>query len=191
MKLKEAQKKANFKFWTGLLGSLTFTFILIITLLKSAHTSLEQSTGLLLDLRNQLEVLINFIYRHTDFLTFFWSTVWELLPVFNPSNLLQESNYYFFALLAITLIFITRMHDGRHIKSKIKELEEKVADEQLENDMKKQKGLIATATPDLIEFEINVGGPDSWYKRPLGIITIGLFVAIVGKIVTALIGIES
>jgi hypothetical protein len=190
VKLKEYEKRARFKFWFGLVGSIVFGFTTIIALLKSLYVSFGEIGGFVQGLSELVGKLINLIYNYTDFLTFFWDVIWKKLPIFDPLNLAQENNYYFFALFAATLFSITQVQDSFWIRSKINESKRKIEDELLERDIKKQSGLIDTNKTDILELEINVGSPDSWYKRPLGMIVIGLFVAIVGKIIVSIIGVD-
>lgn len=190
MKLRDSEKKARLKFWLGSIGALAFGFTTLIALLKSIHVSLSDMGTIGSNLSDLVGKLINFIYSYTDFLPIFWDTVWVKLPILDTRNLLQESNYYFFGLFAVTLISIIQIQDSFWIRSKINKAKRKIDDELLERDIKKQSGLIEGGKPDILELEINIGSPDPWYKRPSGIIAIGLFVAIVGRIIASFLGVN-
>ena len=190
MKLRDSEKTARIKFWLGSIGALVFGFTTLIALLKSIYVSLRDMGTIGSNLSDLVGKLINYIYSYTDFLTIFWDTVWVKLPILDTRNLLQESNYYFFGLFAATLISIIQIQDSFWIRSKINKAKRKIDDELLERDIKKQSGLIEGKKPDILELEINIGSPDPWYKRPSGIIAIGLFVAIVGRIVASFLGVN-
>jgi len=190
VKLRDSEKKARLKFWLGSIGALAFGFTTLIALLKSIHVSLSDMGTIGSNLSDLVGKLINFIYSYTDFLPIFWDTVWVKLPILDTRNLLQESNYYFFGLFAVTLISIIQIQDSFWIRSKINKAKRKIDDELLERDIKKQSGLIEGGKPDILELEINIGSPDPWYKRPSGIIAIGLFVAIVGRIIASFLGVN-
>ena len=190
MKLRDSEKTARIKFWLGSIGALVFGFTTLIALLKSIYVSLRDMGAIGSYLSELVGKLINIIYSHTDFLPIFWDTIWVKLPILDTHNLLQESNYYFFGLFATTLISIIQIQDSFWIRSKINKAKRKIDDELLERDIKKQSGLVEGNKPDILELEINIGSPDPWYKRPYGIIAIGLFVAIVGRIIASVLGVN-
>ena len=190
MKLRDSEKTARMKFWLGSIGALVFGFTTLIALLKSIYISLRDMGTIGSNLSDLVGKLINYIYSYTDFLTIFWDTIWVKLPILDTQNILQESNYYFFGLFAATLISIMQIQDSFWIRSKINKAKRKIDDELLERDIKKQSGLIEGKKPDVLELEINIGSPDPWYKRPSGIIAIGLFIAIVGRIVASFLGVN-
>lgn len=190
MKLRDYEKTARIKFWLGSIGALVFGFTTLIALLKSIHISFRDMGAIGSYLSDLVGKLINFIYSYTDFLPIFWDAMWVKLPIVDAQNLLQESNYYFFGLFAATLISIIQIQDSFWIRSKINKAKRKIDDELLERDIKKQSGLIEGKKPDILELEINIGSPDPWYKRPSGIIAIGLFVAIVGRIFALVLGVN-
>jgi len=190
VKLRDSEKTARMKFWLGSIGALVFGFTTLIALLKSIYISLRDMGTIGSNLSDLVGKLINYIYSYTDFLTIFWDTIWVKLPILDTQNILQESNYYFFGLFAATLISIMQIQDSFWIRSKINKAKRKIDDELLERDIKKQSGLIEGKKPDVLELEINIGSPDPWYKRPSGIIAIGLFIAIVGRIVASFLGVN-
>jgi len=190
VKLRDSEKAARIKFWLGSIGALVFGFTTLIALLKSIYISFRDMGTIGSNLSELVGKLINFIYSKTDFLPIFWDTIWVKLPILDAQNLLQESNYYFFGLFAATLISIIQIQDSFWIRSKINKAKRKIDDELLERDIKKQSGLVEGKKPDILELEINIGSPDPWYKRPSGIIAIGLFVAIVGRIIASVLGVN-
>lgn len=190
MNLKDAEKKAKRKFWLGLVGTIVFGFTTVIALLKSFYVSFRDLGVIGQNISDLIGKFINFIYSHTDFVPLFWDVIWEKLPMLDLQNFAQVDNYYFFGLFAAALVSFTQIQDSFWIRSRINKAKRKIEDELLERDIKKQSGLVEAQNKNILELEINVGSPDPWYKRPLGIIAIGLFVAIVGRIAVSIMGIN-
>ncbi|MFA0670126.1 YniB family protein [Vibrio splendidus] len=191
MKFKDLKNKARKKFWIGTLGSLSFGFISLVAFLKGLHFSFENQGAIGNYLSSLIGKLINFIYSFTDFIPFFWEKLWPNLPMLNLNNLLQESNYYFFALLAITLFFVIQLQESFWLKSKINKILREVEDEELKGDIKRQRGHTEGPRPDILELDINVNTPEPWFKKPLGLLVIGLAIAVIGKLLTTLLGMEA
>ena len=126
MKLQETKKKARRKFWFGLPGMIVFGFTTFIALLKSFHVSLKDQGSINGSLSESIGDLINFISRETDYLTIFWRDIWPTLPVINPYYLLQDSNYYFFALVGFTMFFYLQLQDSFWLKAKIRKKIKKI-----------------------------------------------------------------
>jgi hypothetical protein len=190
MKYKDLRNKARNKFWIGISGTIVFGFAVFIAFLKSIHVSFKGQDFIGDKLSGLIGDLISFIYSYTDFATIFWEKAWPILPIFNIFHLFQESNYYFFALLAVTLFFYIQLQDSFWLSSKANKILREVEDEELKRDIKKQRGHIEEPRPDILELEINVSNPDPWFKRPLGMFAIGLTIAVLGKAITSILGIS-
>lgn len=190
MKYKDLRKKARNKFWIGISGTLVFGFTVLIAFLKSIHVSFKGQAVIGDTLSELIGTLINFIHSYTDFASIFWEKVWPILPILNPLHLLQESNYYFFTLVAVALFFYIQLQDSFWLSSKANKILREVEDEELKRDIKKQRGHIEGPRPDILELDINVSNPDPWFKRPLGILAIGLIVAVFGKVITSILGVN-
>lgn len=191
MNLKDSKKNARIKFWVGLLGSIIFGFTTIMTFLKNMYNAFLNMGDIGMGMGSLIEKIINFIYNNTYFITIFWELIWEKLPIFNIHNILQESNFYFLALITATLIFIIQIQEPSWINTRIRIAKRKIADELLERDIKKHSGLIDVRKDDILELEINIDNPTSWYQRPFGQVVIGLVITIVGGIVLSIIGISN
>ena len=190
MKYKDLKKKARNQFWIGISGTIVFGFTAFIAFLKSIHISFKGQPFIGDVLSGLIGDLIKFINSYTEFASIFWEKAWPILPILNPLNLLQESNYCFFALLAVTLFFYIQLQDSFWLSSKANKIQREIEDEELKRDMKKQRGHIEGPRPDILELDINVSNPDPWFKRPLGILAIGLTIAVLGKAIASILGIN-
>jgi hypothetical protein len=190
MKFKDLKTKAKRKFWVGMLGTLILGFISLIAFLKSLHVSFDGQGSFGNHLSALIGKLINFIYSYTDFISIFWNKVWPALPILNPLNLFQESNYYFFALLAATLFFFIQLQESFWLNAKINKILREVEDEELKGDIKRQRGHVEGPRPDILELDININNPEQWYKKPMGLLAVGLTIAVLGKLLTTVFGMD-
>jgi hypothetical protein len=194
VKLRDTKRRARYYFWIGGIGTIVFGFCAFVMLLNNLRVALQNFEGLFSVLGGNLSALIGDlikgIYSYTSFIPFFWDDIWPILPELNLDNIFQESNYYFLAIIAATLFFRLLFEKYFWLRARISQAISEAEADELTRDVKKQRGSIKEEGLNVMELEINLkSNPDPWYKKPTGIVIIGIMGTIIGRIIAKVLGV--
>jgi len=189
MKIKNLKKKAYYKIGIGIMLFVFSGFLALLSCLKSIYFISKQDKFLGEFLSDLVCTFLNFLFSKTNFVPLLWTFVWKKLPIFNPTQIMQKENYYFLFLFVMVFSTILLIQDGFGLIKNIKKIEIEVEKERLKQEIKKQKGLIETSK-SCVEIEINVLSRDSWYKRPLGVVILGLITVILARVLIQILHLD-
>jgi len=145
--------------------------------LKSAYLSLAGDTTALSSISRGFQRLIYFVYERTQFISWFW----EWAPVINPKEPNTSGNFSFLFVVVCGAIGRTMWDSASHLSSRIKKTIQRVEELGWEQELMEQRGQISGARPDVLQINIELDQKDQWYKRPVGLLLLGVAIAIMGQ----------
>lgn len=156
-----------------LVSVLFFTF----ATLKSIYFSMAGDTTALSSLSRGVQRMIYFIYERTKFFSYFW----EWAPVINPKEPNTPGNLGFLFVVVCGAIGRTMWDSASSLSWRIKKTIQKVEELGWEQELMAQRGQIAGAKPDVLQINIELEQKEQWYKRPIGLLLLGVAIAILGQ----------
>jgi len=151
--------------------------LFILAALKSVYFSMAGDASAFTGISQAVQRLVQLIYDKTQFLSLFWK--WA--PVVNPQALNTPGNY---GMLFITLcgaIGHIMWDSAANLSARIAKTIQKVEELGWEQELMGQKGLASGVKPDMLQINIDLEQKDQWYKRPIGLILIGVAIATLGQ----------
>lgn len=189
MKIDEARKIARKKLFLAICGLPPSLFVAIVTGLKNIEYLIRDLPVIDNSLSNFFRLIIEWIYDSTkDHIGFFWRYVWGELPIVNQYNIFSKENLIFLLIMVATLYFWVQLQDHYWYKNKIHSAIRKSEENELERDAEEERGYRKESNSDTLNINVTTSSPDPWFKRPIGMIFIGLTVTILGKILWSISG---
>jgi hypothetical protein len=68
-----------------------------------------------------------------------------------------------------------------HLASRISQTIQRVEESGWEQALLAQQGQVIGAKPDILQINIELDQKDQWYKRPIGLVLIGIAIAVLGQ----------
>lgn len=146
--------------------------------LKSIHVSMEGGTTALSPLTHGIQRGVYSIYQATQFA----SMLWEWAPVLNPQVLNTSGNFGFLLIVIAGAIGRMIWASAADLSARIAKTIKKVEELGWEQELRGQRGQITNAKPDVLQINIDLNQKDQWYKRPVGLILLGVAVAVLGQL---------
>ena len=145
--------------------------------LKSIHFYMAGDTTVFSSLGRGIQRLVYFVYERTQFLSWFW----EWAPVINPKELNTPGSLGLLFVVVCGAIGRTIWDSASSLSSRIKKTILKVEELGWEQELMAQRGQLAGAKPDVLQINIELEQKDQWYKRPVGLLLLGVAIAIFGQ----------
>jgi hypothetical protein len=145
--------------------------------LKSIYFSMADDTTVLSALSHGGQRLIYFIYERTQFVSWFW----EWAPVINLKEPNTSGNLGFLFVVVCGAIGRTMWDSASSLSARIKKTIMRVEELEWEQELMGQRGQIRRAKPDVLQINIELEQKDQWYKRPIGLLLLGVAIAIAGQ----------
>ncbi|HKR40406.1 MAG TPA: YniB family protein [Paraburkholderia sp.] len=178
MKIAQAQKQV--------------TLVRIISYIITGVSSAYFFAGMLLGIYHQaenfptafsgiaglLEWGIGLVYEYTKFLSF----IWDHAPEPDLHNLNTEGNYWLLLCVACFVLARTMRDSASLLAARIKRTIERVEELGWEQALLRQQGQFAGGKPDVLQINIDLDQREQWYKRPAGLIVIGVAIAVLGQL---------
>lgn len=177
LNINTARKKAGFNFKFGLLGVFVFGFLVLIYILKSLYVNIDHAGYLNTVIGRLVASPTSFLYQYTDWIPL----IWDKSKILDHQKLASEGNYWFAGLVAGLFYSLSKIQEALAMQARIAKAERKIEDELLENDARKAKGVAEIPNRESLELLVNVSPPDPWFKKPFGIVSLGIFTALAGK----------
>lgn len=124
-----------------------------------------------------IQRLFYFVYARTQFV----SWVWEFAPVVNPKEINTSGNLGFLLIACCGAVGRIMWDSAAHLSSRIAKTIQRVEELSWKQALLAQQGLIAGAKPDVLQINIELGQKDQWYKRPIGLILLGVSITVLGQ----------
>lgn len=145
--------------------------------LKSIYFAMANDTTALSVLSRAIRRLVYFIYERTQFV----SWVWDWAPVANPKIINSSGNFGLLFIVTCGAIGRTMWDSAAHLSSRITRTIHRIEEFGWEQALLAQQGIIAGTKPDVLLINIDLDQKDQWYKRPIGLILIGVAIAVLGQ----------
>jgi hypothetical protein len=177
MKISEAQSRITRHriFAAGVM--ITAMLLLAFAGLKSISFAVEGDQTALASLSQALQRLVYLIYERTQFALWFW----EWSPVINPKELNTTGNWGFLFVVVCGAIGRTMWDSASNLSMRIKKTIQRVEELGWEQELMGQRGPFSIAKPDVLQINIELDQKDQWYKQPIGILLLGVAIAILGQ----------
>lgn len=177
MKIFEAKSRITRHRILAAAVMITAMLLLACAALKSVYFSIEGDTTALSSLSRGIQWLVYFIYERTQFVSWFW----EWAPIINPKELNTTGNWGFLFIVVCVAIGRTMWDSASNLSLRIKKTIQRVEELGWEQELMGQRGQISGAKPDVLQINIELDQKDQWYKRPIGLLLLGVAVAILGQ----------
>jgi hypothetical protein len=177
MKISEAKSRIARHRIIAAAVMITAMLLLACAVFKSIYFSVEGDTTALSFLSRAIQRLVYFIYERTQFVSWFW----ELAPVIKPEELNTTGNWGFLFVAVCGAIGRTMWGSASNLSLRIKKTIQRVEEFGWEQELMGQHGQISRTKPDLLQITIELDKKDQWYKRPIGLLLLGVAIAILGQ----------
>lgn len=145
---------------------------------KSLYVLLQQAEGPFSRLAYSIQALIDTVYENTQF----FSIIWEAAPVATfPQELNSSGNWGFVFILAILFLGRVMWDSASVLGQRIKRTRERVQELRWEREMDGKAPVPSSDDTNLIQVTVDLENKERWYKRPSGIVLLGIVVAVAGQ----------
>lgn len=151
--------------------------VFLVSALKSIAWAVHSDTTALASLAQGIQRLIHLVYEKTQFL----SWVWQVAPVVNPRELNSSGNYGVLFITCCGALGHLMLDSANHLSVRIKKTIRRVEEFGWEQALLAQQGLASGQKPDVLQINIDLQQKDQWYKRPHGLILLGVAIAVLGQ----------
>jgi hypothetical protein len=168
--LWEAVRKARKQFWGGwaIIGAMSIALVLCMMKIIYYATSGPGSV-LFSHPRRVINDWLIELYNTSPF----FPAVWPYVPHPATSPLLSVDNLWFAVLVAITACGILMRNSGENLRHRIAAERQKAEGEGWKRSMTGE-----LPRPDVLALQIVLTAKDQWYKRPGGILLLGVIVGL-------------
>lgn len=177
MKIYEAKKRITRQRVFAIVIMVVSIIFFACAALKSIYFSMAGDTTPFSPLSRAIQRLVYFIYERTQFV----SWVWEQAPVINPKEFNTLGNLGFLFVVVSGAIGQTMLASASNLSLRIKKTILRIEELGWEQELMAQRGQITAAKPDVLQINIELEQKDQWYKRPVGLLLLGVAIAIFGQ----------
>lgn len=177
MKIIEAKKRVTHLRLLSVVVMCTAVLFFSCAALKSIYFAMTGDTTAFSVVSRAVQRLVYFIYERTQFV----SWVWDVAPIINPRELNTSGNLGFFFIAVCGAIGRIMWDSAAHLSSRIAKTIQRVEELGWEQALLAQQGIVAGAKPDVLQINIDLDQKDQWYKRPIGLLLIGVAIAVLGQ----------
>lgn len=177
MKIYEAKKRVTRQRILAMVVMVVSILFFACAALKSIYFSMAGETTAFSSLSLGVQRLVYFIYEKTQFFSWFW----ECAPVINPKEPNTPGNLGFLFVVVCGAIGRTMWDSASSLSSRIKKTILKVEEFGWEKELMAQRGQMTGAKPDALQINIELEQKDQWYKRPVGLVLLGVAIVIFGQ----------
>ncbi|CPG86660.1 YniB family protein [Burkholderia pseudomallei] len=181
MKLGQAMRRVTHMRIVSALIWLISGLFLLIGLLKGLYVVAESTSTTfppVTMLNAWIKWGIDLLYTHTLFLL----PIWRYAPTPAPYDWTASANYWvIFWAAAVAVgqsIWAAASNLNRRIKERIKRVEELG----WERELMGGQGYVEGKKPDVLQINIDLDQKDQWYKRPIGLLGVGVAIIVLGQI---------
>ncbi|WP_167309963.1 YniB family protein [Ralstonia mannitolilytica] len=179
MKILEAKKHVTRLRIAGLI-ILACTFVLFaFAALKSLYFAMSDDRTAFSVISQAVQRLIYVIYEKTQFA----ELIWKAAPVVNPRDFNTTGNLGFLLIVLAGGMGRTMVDSAAHLSARIAKTIQRVEELGWEQSLLAQQGTVSSGgKPDVLQINIELDQKDQWYKRPIGLILLGVAIAVLGQL---------
>lgn len=166
-----------------MVGAMLF---LLVGAQKTLYILLQQAQGPFSRIAESIQTLIGAVYENTQFL----GVIWETAPVATyPQELNSSGNWGFVFIMAILLLGRVMWDSASVLAQRIKRTRERVQELRWEREMDGKAPVPSSDDANLIQVTVDLERKERWYKRPAGIVLLGIAIAVAGQWLNLRLGI--
>jgi hypothetical protein len=177
MKISEAKKRVTKQRIIASMIMIISVLFIVCAGLKSIYFTMQDQTNALSSFTQVVQDLVYLVYERTQFAFLFWK--WA--PIINLNQLNTPGNFVFSFIFTCAAIGRLMLDSASNLSSRIAKTIRKVEELGWEQELMGQRGSIQTTRPDVLQINIELDQKDQWYKRPTGLVLIGVAIAILGQ----------
>lgn len=177
MKIFEAQRRVSRLRALSLVIIIVSALFFLVSALKSIAWAVQGDTTALASFAHEIQRLIYLVYEKTQVL----SWVWHVAPVVNPRELNSSGNYGFLFVTCCGALGRLMLDSAHHLSARIKKIICRVEEQGWEQALLAQQGLVYGQKRDVLQINIDLQQKDQWYTRPLGLVLLGIAIAVLGQ----------
>ncbi len=178
MKIYEAKNRVKKQRILAVVIMAAMAILFSCSALKSIYFSMANDTTALSSLSQGIQRIVYFIYERTQFFAWFW----EWAPVINPKILNTAGNLGFLIIVITGAIGRMMWDSATNLSARIGKTILKVEELGWERELMRQHGQVPSGKTDVLQINIDLNQEDQWYKRPLGLILIGIAIAVLAQL---------
>lgn len=157
----------------GLIASVS----LLCAALKGIYVSLDGDISVLSSVSRNIQRLVYTAYEKTQFMSWFWK--WS--PVLNARELNTPGNWGGLFLLMCLLISRLMWDSASNLSLRVTKAMQRVEEAAWERELLGGSPQKPDKKPGVLQINIELEQNDQWYKRPLGLVSLGTATAILGQ----------
>lgn len=177
MKIVEAQRHASRLRTLSRIVLFVSSIFLLFCGLKTIAWQFYGDTSAFAPISNAILRFVRFVYEHTQFLSWFW----QLAPVANPRQLNSTGNYGVLFIVCCFVLGVVMRDSANLLSRRIKKTLLHVEEFGWTQTLMAQQGLTPGQQPNVLQINIDLQQEDQWYKRPFGLIVLGIVIAVLGQ----------
>lgn len=176
---KEAKQKANRQIIFGWIITLISFLWGVMGLLITLYSHLESDHSIFKPVGLKINELISLLYQKTIFMDFLWRNA----PGLYFPDVFTQDNIPILAVFCAFIFGVVMKDSGLHLKKRIIDVERSAQNKTWEDTA---RGRAEISSKDVLEIGLRIESKDSWYARPIGIISIGIFVGCLVNLISTL-----
>src|SRR6266702_4400323 len=177
MKISEAQRRVTTLRIISTIIIATSVLLLVCGTLKGLYAGMAEDSGPFQFLSQAIQKAVFFVYERTQII----SGVWKLAPTLNPQVLNSSGNFGFLFVTCCGAIGRVMWNSASHLANRITKTIQRVEELKWEQTLLTEQGQLAGVKPDVLQISIELEQKDQWYKRPMGLLSIGIAIAVLAQ----------
>lgn len=128
-------------------------------------------------LSRTVQYLVYFVYERTQFI----SWIWSMAPVIDPRKINTAGNFGFLFILLFGVIGRLMWNSAIQLSIRISNTIKRVEEFGWEQALLAQQGIIIGKNRDILQINIELDQKEQWFKRPIGLLAMGIAIAVLGQ----------
>jgi len=178
MNLIDVKKRGNRLRVCAISISIITILFLVISGLKSIYFAFDGDTSAFSFISHAVRKIVYSIYENTQF----FSLVWTVAPTINPSKINTLGNFGFFLIFCIATLGRLMWSSAMNLLNRVSKTIKRVEELGWEKELLEQQVTFVGEKPDILLINIDLNREDFWYKKPTGLILIGIIIAVLAQL---------
>jgi len=159
-------------------------FFFVCGAMKGLYAGVAENASIFQFLSHWIQKTIFFVYERTQII----SWIWKLAPRLNPQVLNSPGTLGFLFVTCCGAIGRVMWNSASHLANRIAKTIQRVEELGWEQALLKQQGLLSSVNADILQISIELDQKDQWYKRPIGLVFVGVAIAVLAQLVNLKFG---
>jgi hypothetical protein len=178
MTLGQANNQVKWLRILSIMIAIVVTLLFTGAILKSLYSAMDGDSSIFSVITQVVQEAIYLVYEKTQWA----SLIWKWSPTINPNELNSSGNCGFLFIVCCGVVARMIWDSTSCLSARIKKTILRVEELKWEQSLLEQEGIYLGANKqDILQINIGTERKDQWFKRPLGIIVIGVTVAVLAQ----------